>query len=116
MSSLLAHVQDFLPEGVLQHELPSRPYQYTAIAALLLITWVVYQALQPQTSIYPVINDDKAWFSLRAKAEYFKNAKQLLADGSKKVRRSESRFGLSTNLRFDSSLALSTWSRTAEVS
>jgi hypothetical protein len=88
MSSLLARVQDFLPEGLLQHELPSRPYQYTAIAALLLIIWVAYQALQPQSSIYPVINDDKAWFSLRAKAEYFKNAKQLLAEGSKKVRRS----------------------------
>jgi hypothetical protein len=85
MSSLLSHVQDFLSEGVLQHELPSRPYQYTAIAALLLITWVAYQALQPQSSIYPVINDDKSWFSIRAKVDYFKNAKKLLAEGSKKV-------------------------------
>jgi hypothetical protein len=115
MSSLLVHVRDFLPEGVLQHELPTRPYQYTAIAALLLITWVVYQALQPQTSTYPVINDDKAWFSLRAKAEYFKNAKQLLADGSRKVRHSGSHFELGIKLRFYSSLARLIWSQTVEM-
>jgi hypothetical protein len=115
MSSLLAQAQRFLPEGVLHQDLPSRPVQYTAIAALVLFGWVLYQVLTPPASQYPAINDDKAWFSLRAKAEYFKNAKQLLADGSKKVRRNKMYCEpfLTKDL---SSRDLTTWLRTVEMS
>lgn len=63
----------------------SRAFPWTAVIVLVAIGWIASFYFQP-ASRYPVINHDKsAWTSAGAKLAYIRNARELLAEGYRKV-------------------------------
>lgn len=74
--------EKLLPAGIVNAQ---REVFWAAVFVLVTALWFVTSSSR-QASLFPSINEGKSpWTNIKARAHYVKHARQLLADGFRKV-------------------------------